>query len=178
MNSTEPIVCEHCKELIKGNILTALDKTWHLEHFCCNKCKQPIQDSTFNTKEDMPYCTRCYQKLFLNTCNTCGDVIMGKHVEAMGFFWHEDHFLCQHCKLKLIGTEFVEMEGIPFCFKCYLAKHAPRCRACTKPINEKAIIALDAKWHEKCFKCSKCEQLILKDQAFKVDAGMPRCLTC
>lgn len=180
MNSTsdESTVCNQCKETIKGNILTALEKTWHPEHFCCIECKQPIQESSFNTKDNIPYCTCCYQKLFFNTCHLCGDLLMDRHVEAMGFFWHEDHFLCQHCNSKLVDTEFVDIEETPCCYKCYLAKHAPRCRACSKPITDKAIFAMDAKWHQTCFKCSKCEQLILKDQAFKLNDGLPHCLTC
>lgn len=72
----------------------------------------------------------------------------------MGVNWHEDHFLCKDCKCKLIGTQFMEIEGVPYCQKCYLSKHASRCKGCSKPIADKAIIALDAKWHQMCFRCS------------------------
>lgn len=84
-------------------------------------------------------------------------VIFQKCVQAMGVNWHEDHFVCKDCKSKLIGTQFMEIEGVPYCQKCYLAKHASRCKGCSKPIADKAIIALDAKWHQMCFRCSVSE---------------------
>lgn len=72
----------------------------------------------------------------------------------MGVNWHEDHFICGGCKTKLIGTQFMDVNGAPFCQKCYLSKHADRCKGCSKPIADKAVIALDAKWHQMCFRCS------------------------
>ncbi|CAH1963067.1 unnamed protein product [Acanthoscelides obtectus] len=113
------------------------------------------------------------------TCHQCKQTISGgKCVQAMGVNWHEDHFLCQDCKSKLIGTQFMEVGGVPYCQKCYLSKHADRCKGCSKPIADKAIVALDAKWHQMCFRCSKCEKPIMKDQSFQVDGGKPHCVKC
>lgn len=72
----------------------------------------------------------------------------------MGADWHEDHFVCGGCKTKLIGTKFMEIENAPYCQKCYTEKFADKCKACGKPIVTQAVIALDAKWHQLCFKCS------------------------
>lgn len=179
--STSPAesrTCNQCNEPVKGEIVRALDKTWHPMHFCCTGCKQPIRESTFSSEKDMPYCTLCYQEYFLNKCHSCGEPITKRHVKAMGVYWHEDHFICHQCNSKLIGTEFMETEGVPYCQKCYFEKHAPRCKACSTPISDKAVVALDGKWHEKCFKCSRCEKPISKDQSFLVDAGKPHCVEC
>ncbi|XP_023013408.2 uncharacterized protein isoform X2 [Leptinotarsa decemlineata] len=113
------------------------------------------------------------------TCNQCKQVIQGgKCVQAMGVNWHEDHFVCKDCKTKLIGTQFMDLGGVPHCQKCYIAKHADKCKGCSKPIADKAIIALDAKWHQMCFRCSRCSKPIMKDQSFQVDAGKPHCVKC
>ncbi|XP_057663409.1 paxillin-B isoform X1 [Diorhabda carinulata] len=176
--STEPKICNKCKEQIKGGVLTALEKTWHPDHFCCNECKNPITENTFKTKEDLPYCTPCHTKLFAPICKACAQPITDKCVQAMGVNWHEDHFVCEDCKTKLIGQQFMDVAGIPRCQKCYVAKHADRCKGCSKPIPDKAIVALDAKWHQMCFRCSKCSKPIMKDQSFQVEAGKPHCVKC
>ncbi|XP_030764374.1 transforming growth factor beta-1-induced transcript 1 protein-like isoform X2 [Sitophilus oryzae] len=178
--SNEPKTCAQCKETITGSILTALGKSWHPDHFVCDGCKEPITETKFHTNEDKPYCGNCHVKLFAKTCHACDKPILDKCVQAMGANWHEDHFICGGCKAKLIGTQFMDVKGAPFCQKCYLSKHADRCKGCSKPIADKAVIALDAKWHQMCFRCSKCEKPIMKDQSYKIDAktGKPHCVKC
>ncbi|XP_050311233.1 transforming growth factor beta-1-induced transcript 1 protein-like isoform X3 [Anthonomus grandis grandis] len=176
--STEPKTCAQCKEKIQGSILTALGKSWHPDHFACEACKEPITETKFRTHEDKPYCTGCHIKHFANTCHACDEPILDKCVQAMGVNWHEDHFLCGGCKCKLIGTQFMDVKGAPFCQKCYLSKHADRCKGCSKPIADKAVVALDAKWHQMCFRCSKCDKPITSDQTFQVDQGKPQCVKC
>lgn len=176
--SAEGITCNQCKEVIKGDILRAFDKNWHPMHFCCNGCRKPIRECIFLSENNIPFCSPCYNKLFLNTCHSCGEYIINRHVKAMGVFWHENHLLCNHCKTKLIGTEFTVVQGEPFCQKCYFAKYTPRCKACCNPIIDKVIVALDVEWHQTCFKCSRCEKPISKDQSFLVDEGKPHCLAC
>ncbi|CAH0563379.1 unnamed protein product [Brassicogethes aeneus] len=113
------------------------------------------------------------------TCAACKETITaGKVLQAMGAHWHEDHFVCGDCKTKLIGTKFMEVEGKPFCTKCYTEKHASRCKGCSKPIADKAIVALDAKWHQMCFRCAKCEKPIMKDQSYKMVGEKPQCVKC
>ncbi|KAJ8923323.1 hypothetical protein NQ315_001881 [Exocentrus adspersus] len=176
--STEPKTCNQCKQVIQGGVLTALGKTWHPDHFICGGCKEPITESKFRTNDDKPYCTPCHIKLFAKTCHACDQPILDKCVQAMGANWHEDHFLCTDCKSKLIGTQFMDVAGLPYCQKCYVSKHADRCKGCGKPIPDKAIVALDAKWHQMCFRCSKCSKPIMKDQSFQVDGGKPHCVKC
>ncbi|XP_045477445.1 transforming growth factor beta-1-induced transcript 1 protein-like isoform X5 [Harmonia axyridis] len=112
-------------------------------------------------------------------CGTCKKSIEGgKAVAAMGGHFHPDHFTCESCKSPLIGKQFVDVEGKPYCTDCHANKICPKCKACGKPITTKATIALDAKWHQFCFKCKKCGKPMMLDQQFKVDDGLPKCLTC
>ncbi|XP_049826438.1 leupaxin isoform X4 [Aethina tumida] len=176
--SSEPKTCASCKETITAGVLTALGKSWHPEHFCCNSCKNPITESKFHTHEEQPVCNKCFVEKYTEKCNACGEAITDKVLQAMGVHWHEDHFVCGDCKSKLIGTKFMEIEGKPYCLKCYTDKHAARCKGCGKPIADKAIVALDAKWHQMCFRCAKCEKPIMRDQSYKVLKGVAQCYKC
>ncbi|XP_066151828.1 paxillin-like isoform X4 [Euwallacea fornicatus] len=178
--SNEPKICAQCKETITGTVLTALKQTWHPEHFVCTLCEQPITENKFSiTQDDKPMCSSCHVDT-AKRCHACEAPILDKCVQAMGANWHEDHFICGGCKCKLIGTQFMDVNGAPFCQKCYLSKHADRCKGCSKPIADKAVVALDAKWHQMCFRCSKCEKPIMKDQSYKLDAktSKPHCVKC
>lgn len=57
-------------------MLTALDKTWHPDHFCCGSCNKPIDEPSFHTNDGKPYCTPCYSKIFAKVCNACEKPIM------------------------------------------------------------------------------------------------------
>lgn len=77
-----------------------------------------------------------------------------KVIKAMGFDWHEDHFVCTVCKKTLAGESFFEKNGQPYCRADYEERFADKCALCLKPITDKAIIALNEKWHQACFKCN------------------------
>lgn len=96
-------------------------------------------------------------------------------------YYHELHFFCSECgdpfldpsKSSAPGTEkgkqgggsdgqeedgetneFVIHKGHPYCERCHLRLHKPKCKACTLPIPDVAISAMGAKWHKECFVCS------------------------
>ncbi|XP_045477442.1 transforming growth factor beta-1-induced transcript 1 protein-like isoform X2 [Harmonia axyridis] len=173
-----PKICGTCKKSIEGGVLTALEKSYHPDHFICIKCATPIRDAKFHQRDGIPYCISCHAKYLAPKCNSCIRSIDGKAVAAMGGHFHPDHFTCESCKSPLIGKQFVDVEGKPYCTDCHANKICPKCKACGKPITTKATIALDAKWHQFCFKCKKCGKPMMLDQQFKVDDGLPKCLTC
>lgn len=78
----------------------------------------------------------------------------------MGQCWHEYHFTCGGpCKKPMSGSAFFERDGKPYCKEDFEQIFAAKCQGCSRPISDKAIIALEAKWHKDCFKCkvrSKC----------------------
>ena len=58
--------------------ITALNRTWHPEHFACAHCGQPFGDDSYHEKDGKPYCRyifglfllcviagNCEQKIFL-----------------------------------------------------------------------------------------------------------------
>lgn len=173
----KPQECDHCKKPIEGKCINALGKAYHPMHFVCDKCKKPITDNEFQQKDGKPLCMKDYEDM-LPKCHGCNKVIREKVIKGMGKEWHEEHFVCNLCKEKLIGQSYVERKGRPICEKCFNTNIADKCKACEKIIDGPATVALDAKWHPDCFKCKKCKNPI-KCEKIKVDTdGMPICDKC
>ena len=77
----------------------------------------------------------------------------------------------------LIGASFYERNGLPYCKNCFEANFAAKCAGCAKSITEKAVIALDVKWHRECFRCKDCRKPIAGN-TFAVEDNMPLCTKC
>ncbi|XP_062525584.1 transforming growth factor beta-1-induced transcript 1 protein isoform X1 [Bombyx mori] len=148
-----PAVCNSCDKVIQGRIVTALNKKWHPEHFVCNTCRKPIDGAKFHQHNNGVHCVPCFTKHHSPRCHGCGDPITDRVIQALGVSWHAHHFVCGGCKKELGGGGFMEQAGRPYCSDCYADKFATRCKGCGNPIVDKAIIALDAKWHRDCFTC-------------------------
>lgn len=172
------VICSKCNAAIQNRIVTALGKSWHPEHFVCKVCEQPITESTFNEKDGEPVCSGCFMQKYSDTCFACKQPIREKIVKALGQSWHEEHFTCGGpCNKPLAGTVFYERDGKAYCKDDFEKMFASKCRGCSKPIIDKAVIALDAKWHKDCFKCKKCKKAI-SSNTFAVDDNMPVCTAC
>jgi len=57
-------------------VLLALDKIWHIEHFLCAYCKRQLRTNIFYENGGLPYCELDYQELFLLKCDGCHSAIM------------------------------------------------------------------------------------------------------
>ena len=76
--------------------------------------------------------------------------------------YHEQHFFCCECGDPFLepGAQaeetnaFTVYRGHPYCERCHLRLHKPKCRACNLPIADGALVALGKKYHPGCFKCS------------------------
>lgn len=58
-------------------IITALNKSWHPDHFVCLKCDKPISGQTFNEKDGNPICSDCFLQYFSEICASCKKPIKG-----------------------------------------------------------------------------------------------------
>lgn len=86
-----------------------------------------------------------------------------KIIKALGQSWHEYHFTCGGpCAKPMSGQSFFERDGKPYCKEDFEQIFAAKCAGCARPISDKAIIALDAKWHKDCFKCKVRDEIIKK----------------
>ncbi|PWN43412.1 hypothetical protein IE81DRAFT_365838 [Ceraceosorus guamensis] len=172
--------CSHCSE--------ALEHVAFYEHegkaFChfdyhelfsrrCFHCRTPIVDERFITISDPE---------LVGSAGANGSVKGGATERS----YHDLHFFCANCgdpfidpkaagsaagadpqnlsfdengNLRAGAREFVVWKGYPYCEKCHIQLHKPRCKGCRQPIVEGDVItALKAKWHPHCFVCEGCKR--------------------
>eukprot|EP01132_Coremiostelium_polycephalum_P004151 gene4151-5192_t len=108
------------------------------------------------------------------TCGGCRKPIFGETIQAMGKFFHPEHFTCHNCQTPLGTRNFYEQEGIPHCEKCYQELFCARCAHCDDPITDRCINALGKKWHINHFVCTQCLKPFEGGVFFERD-GRPYC---
>lgn len=72
-----PETCHVCQNIIMGMKLTALGSAFHPACFKCTACDKQLLHKHI-AKDDLPYHTECYEKLFSLRCCLCNDVIKVK----------------------------------------------------------------------------------------------------
>lgn len=48
---------------------------WHVEHFCCWECEMVLGGSQYIMKGGRPFCSGCFQRLYADSCEACGEPI-------------------------------------------------------------------------------------------------------
>lgn len=77
--------------------VTALEKTWHTEHFFCAQCGQQFGEDGFHERDGKPYCRADYFDMFAPKCGGCNKPIMENYISALNTQWHPDCFVCKVC---------------------------------------------------------------------------------
>lgn len=75
--------------------MTALDTTWHPEHFFCAQCGNTFGDDGFHEKDGKPYCRDDYFNMFAPKCGGCNAPIMDNYISALNAQWHPECFVCR-----------------------------------------------------------------------------------
>uniref|UniRef100_A0A669EFG9 Paxillin n=1 Tax=Oreochromis niloticus TaxID=8128 RepID=A0A669EFG9_ORENI len=167
-------VCGACCKPIVGQVVTAMGRTWHPEHFVCTHCQEEIGSRNFFEREGQPYCEKDYHNLFSPRCYYCNGPILDKVVTALDRTWHPEHFFCAQCG-SFFGPEgFHEKDGKAYCRKDYFDMFAPKCGGCARAILENYISALNCLWHPECFVCRECFTPFVNGSFFEHD-GQPYC---
>ncbi|XP_058487215.1 mucin-2-like isoform X1 [Solea solea] len=167
-------VCGACKKPIVGQVVTAMGRTWHPEHFVCTHCQDEIGSRNFFERDGQPYCEKDYHSLFSPRCHYCNGPILDKVVTALDKTWHPDHFFCAQCGAFFGPEGFHEKDGKAFCRKDYFDMFAPKCGGCARAILENYISALNSLWHPECFVCRECFTPFINGSFFDHD-GQPYC---
>lgn len=76
VNTTQKGCCTACDKAIVGQVITALGKTWHPEHFTCTHCSQELGTRNFFERDGRPYCEPDYHNLFSPRCAYCNGPIL------------------------------------------------------------------------------------------------------
>jgi paxillin len=150
--------CAACNKPILGELISALGRRFHPEHFTCGNCMTPLGTSNFYEQDGVPNCERCYQELLCPRCAHCDEPILDRCVTALGKKWHMDHFICTQCLSPFPDGSFYERDSRPFCERCFSSAFAPRCGGCNQPIQGPCINALGQAWHPEHFVCQYCQK--------------------
>ncbi|XP_030074678.1 paxillin isoform X2 [Microcaecilia unicolor] len=167
-------VCGACKKPIAGQVVTAMGRTWHPEHFVCTHCQEEIGSRNFFERDSQPYCEKDYHNLFSPRCYYCNGPILDKVVTALDRTWHPEHFFCAQCGAFFGPEGFHERDGKAYCRKDYFDMFAPKCGGCARAILENYISALNTLWHPECFVCRECFTPFINGSFFEHD-GQPYC---
>jgi len=168
--------CAHCRKPILGEVIQALNRTYHPEHFVCGNCQMPLGTSNFYEQDGVPNCEKCYQELFCSRCAHCDEPITGKCITALNRKWHADHFICGQCLGPFPGGSFFEKEGRPYCENCFHNAFSSRCAGCNQSIKGECINALGQQWHPEHFVCQYCQKSFGSGSFYEY-GGKPYCET-
>ncbi|XP_025069528.1 prickle planar cell polarity protein 3 isoform X5 [Alligator sinensis] len=112
--------CQACDELIFAGTCTAAEGGhWHKGHFCCVECEAALGGCHYVMRQGRPHCASCYQALYAEYCDTCGNHI-GLEQGQMAFegqHWHAtpNCFCCACCHRPLLGLPFLPRGGQIYC---------------------------------------------------------------
>ncbi|XP_077190636.1 prickle-like protein 4 [Paroedura picta] len=122
--------CASCDQLIFTlECMEAEGLCWHEEHFCCLECDLPLGARRYVMKGGQPYCCACFESLYADVCQACGEIIGvdSEQASLQGQHWHAKAscFCCSLCKKALLGQPITTRHGLLFCSEaCSLEKES------------------------------------------------------
>lgn len=112
--------CSACDEIIFADECTEAEgQAWHMRHFCCFECDRQLGGQRYIMRDGRPYCLRCFDTMFAEYCDTCGEPVgvdQGQ-MSHEGQHWHatEACFRCATCRQSLLGRPFLPRKGLIYC---------------------------------------------------------------
>ncbi|XP_060575951.1 paxillin-like [Ruditapes philippinarum] len=176
VNTKTKGLCAACNQPVVGQVITALGKIWHIEHFNCAQCHETLGTKNFYERDGMAYCERDYHSLFAPRCAYCNGPIVDKCVTALNNTWHPEHFFCAQCGRPFGDEGFHEKDGKAYCRADFFEMFAPKCGGCGRAIVDNYISALNRHWHPECFACWECHEPFGGSSFFDYE-GLPYCET-
>ncbi|NXQ34407.1 LPXN protein, partial [Alaudala cheleensis] len=148
--------CAYCAGLIREKVLTALEQTWHPEHFFCAHCGKVFGDEGFLERDGKPYCHQDFLAMFAPKCQGCERPIMGNYLSALEGVWHPECFVCTECLTGFSGGSFFELEGRPYCELHFHQRQGTICHGCGRPVSGRCVTAAGRRYHPEHFVCTYC----------------------
>ncbi|KAI5699281.1 hypothetical protein M8J75_000454 [Diaphorina citri] len=104
------------------------------QHFCCWQCDESLTGQRYVLRDDHPYCIKCYESVFANSCEECSKIIGidSKDLSYKDKHWHEACFSCSKCRQSLVDKQFGSKSEKIYCGNCYDAQFASRCDGCSE----------------------------------------------
>jgi prickle len=90
-----------------------------MKHFACFECDKQLGGQRYIMKEGKPYCLHCFDVMFAEYCDFCGEVIGVDQGQMShdGQHWHatDQCFSCNSCHASLLGRPFLPRRGAIYC---------------------------------------------------------------
>lgn len=112
--------CAACDEIIFADECTEAEgRSWHMKHFSCFECDALLGGQRYIMREGRPFCCVCFERMFAEFCDTCGEHIgvdQGQMTHD-GQHWHATPhcFKCHTCQKSLLGQPFLPKHGVIYC---------------------------------------------------------------
>ena len=155
--------CAGCRGVLRGGqaTLRAFDRPWHAGCFACDLCRAPHPPgASFIPRGELPgsVCARCHLEHVAPKCARCGDGVADVHHVALGRTYHRGCFRCVRCDAD-VASSYVAHDGEPWCGRCHVDAHAPRCGCgCGRGVEGEIVRALGRKFLAACFRCADCRR--------------------
>ncbi|KAH8373028.1 hypothetical protein KR009_010550 [Drosophila setifemur] len=112
--------CSACDEIIFSDECTEAEgRTWHMKHFACQECEHQLGGQRYIMRDGKPYCLACFDTMFAEYCDYCGEVIGVDQGQMShdGQHWHatDQCFSCCTCRCSLLGRPFLPRRGTIYC---------------------------------------------------------------
>ncbi|XP_061469019.1 leupaxin [Rhineura floridana] len=169
--------CGYCTAPIKEKILTAMNQTWHPEHFFCAHCGTVFSNEGFHEKDGKPYCKKDFLALFSPKCRGCNRPVMDQYLSALNAVWHSECFVCGDCFCSFDNGSFFELNGRPYCELHFHHHQGTVCHGCEKPIVGRCVSAMGHRFHPEHFVCAFCLTQ-LHNGVFQEQNGKTYCHAC
>ncbi|KAF2896286.1 hypothetical protein ILUMI_09893 [Ignelater luminosus] len=104
--------CNACDELIfVKEYCLAENSTFHVKHFCCFECDEPLAGQNYVMEDSQPLCLPCFEKVKAEKCNACLTVIkpdeQGANLNGVHFHADDNCFACKICRKPLLGAKIL-----------------------------------------------------------------------
>ncbi|NWX15842.1 LPXN protein, partial [Aegotheles bennettii] len=169
--------CTYCAGPIREQVLTALNQTWHPEHFFCAHCGKVFGDDGFHEWRGKPYCRQDFLAMFAPKCQGCERPVMDDYLSALQGVWHTECFVCTECLSSFAGGSFFELEGRPYCELHFHQRQGSICHGCSRPVTGRCITAVGRKYHPEHFTCAYCLGQLHKG-TFREHSNKMYCQAC
>lgn len=113
--------CPACDEIIFSDECTEAEgRSWHMTHFACFDCNELLGGQRYFMKSQKPYCCKCFEKVHIEFCATCGKSIGVEQgqITYEDQHWHatDECFSCATCSKSLRGgLMFIPKHGVIYC---------------------------------------------------------------
>ncbi|ORZ23186.1 hypothetical protein BCR42DRAFT_404189 [Absidia repens] len=158
------LYCNACQQLLVGELVRALEGTFHLDCFKCLDCQEPVASMFFPIEtsdgSQQPLCEHDYFRRLKLVCDQCGDALKGSYITAVGKKFHLEHFCCNSCG-DVFGPEdcYYEHNNNVYCYFHYSVKFAIKCTGCDTAILKQFVELnrnnVDEHWHPECYMINK-----------------------